>query len=239
METKVVGYIRVSTKEQGEQGVSLDAQRAKLISYAQLYDLDLVGIEVDTASGKSMNRRPGLKTCLAMIEGGEVDGLLIAKLDRLSRKTLDICQLIDTFFKEHLLISVADHLDTKTPNGRFFVTIMAGFAELERETISLRTVEALQHLKSEGVTLGRSGFGWDHGAEVDDEGRRIIAGNEGEAHVLGVMVSMRKAGRSLRDIVSHLERGEHPTKRGGRWTPATVNRIIKRELRRRERLLAA
>lgn len=69
--TRTVAYIRVSTDKQAEHGVSLDAQRAKLESYAALYDLDLVAIEVDAGLSACTLDRPGLQTALAMRRHGE------------------------------------------------------------------------------------------------------------------------------------------------------------------------
>jgi len=97
---KVIGYIRVSTEEQATDGVSLATQREKLNGYAKLYDLELVEIIEDAGeSGKTLNR-PGLQRALAMIRRGQAGGLLIAKLDRLSRSVVDWNTLIDGYFGE-------------------------------------------------------------------------------------------------------------------------------------------
>src|SRR5688500_10547762 len=108
---KVVGYIRVSTEEQATSGQSLDAQRDKLAAYAKLYDLELVAVIEDAGeSAKSLNR-PGLQDALGMLRRGEVAGVLIAKLDRLTRSVADWQALINEFFGEKAgkqLFSVAD-----------------------------------------------------------------------------------------------------------------------------------
>src|SRR3954466_4768983 len=95
---RAVGYVRCSTEEQATEGVTLDAQRAKLEAFARLHELDLVAVEVDAgASAKSLDR-PGLARALAMLDAGEADGVLIAKLDRLSRSVADWNRLIDGYF---------------------------------------------------------------------------------------------------------------------------------------------
>lgn len=239
--TKVIGYIRVSTREQGEQGVSLDAQRAKLISYCELYDLELVSIEVDVASGKSMNRRPGLKKCLATMESGTVEGMVIVKLDRLSRSVRDMCELVQDVFQKQgkLLISVTDQINTSTASGRLVLGILTQLAEWERETIGERTTEALQHLKSEGVQLGRCALGWEHGDEVDDNGRRVMVPKPGEREAIDLMIKLRRAGRTLQAIADTLEDQGYPTKHGKKkWAPQTINYILRREARRAEDHLA-
>ena len=94
---KVIGYIRVSTEEQASDGVSLASQREKIEGYAKLYDLELIGIIEDAGqSGKTLDR-PGLQEALAMVRKGKVGGLVIAKLDRLSRSVVDWNTLIDGF----------------------------------------------------------------------------------------------------------------------------------------------
>ena len=97
---KVIGYIRVSTDEQASNGQSLDSQRVKLEAYASLYDLELVEIIEDAGqSGKTL-KREGLPHALAMLRSGKAEGLLIAKLDRLTRSVGDWQILIDGYFGE-------------------------------------------------------------------------------------------------------------------------------------------
>ncbi len=118
---KAVGYIRVSTEDQAMTGVSLPAQRAKLEAYASLYGLELVRIEVDDGVSAKTLERPALRRALATVDRGEADGLLIAKLDRLSRSVADWDRLIDGYFGERAgkqLWSVADSIDTRTAAGR-------------------------------------------------------------------------------------------------------------------------
>ena len=97
---RVVGYVRVSTDEQASGGVSLKAQTDKVRAYSGLYGLDLVEVIADPGqSGKSLNR-PGLKRALAMLASGGVEGLVIAKLDRLTRSVADLAELLTSHFDE-------------------------------------------------------------------------------------------------------------------------------------------
>src|SRR5262245_43277710 len=117
---KVLGYIRVSSEEQASHGQSLGAQRAKLEQYAALYELELVdGIEDAGVSAKNMTR-PGLQAALAQLKAGTVDGLLIVKLDRLSRSLTDWQTLLRDYFGEKggkQLFSVGDSIDTRSASG--------------------------------------------------------------------------------------------------------------------------
>ena len=142
MKTKVVGYVRVSTDEQANEGVSLDAQRGKLAQYADLHDLDLVATEADAGVSAKTLDRPGLRVALYRLASGEAAGLLIAKLDRLSRSVSDWNRLIEAYFgpvagKE--LFSVADSIDTRTAAGRMVLNILMSVAQWEREAIAERT----------------------------------------------------------------------------------------------------
>jgi DNA invertase Pin-like site-specific DNA recombinase len=166
---KVIGYIRVSTEEQASHGQSLDAQRAKLEAYAKLYDLELVGVIVDAgASGKSLDRE-GLQESLTKLRKGGAAGLLIAKLDRLSRSVKDWNTLIDGYFGEKAgkqLFSVADSIDTRTAAGRLVLNVLMSVAQWERETIGERTRDALQHkIRVKGERCGKVRFGFDLAAD--------------------------------------------------------------------------
>ena len=128
---RAVGYIRVSSDEQATEGVSLDAQRAKVQGYAALYDLDLVAIEVDAGASAKTLDRPALARALGMLDRGEADGLVIAKLDRLSRSVGDWDQLIARYFGERAgkkLWSVADSIDTRTAAGRLVLNVLMSVA---------------------------------------------------------------------------------------------------------------
>ena len=115
---KIVAYCRVSTIEQAEYGISLEAQAAKLAAYAQLFELEVVETITDAGeSAKSLNR-PGLKRALAMLRRGEADGLAVTKLDRLTRSIGDWQTLIREHFSERAgkqLISLSDSIDTAAP----------------------------------------------------------------------------------------------------------------------------
>ena len=98
MPTKTIAYLRVSTEKQADRGVSLDAQRAKLKGYAELYELDLVEIIVDAGESAKTLDRPGLQRALRMLKAGEAEALLVVKLDRLTRSVVDLGTLVERYF---------------------------------------------------------------------------------------------------------------------------------------------
>jgi len=145
VETGVIGYIRVSTEDQTENGVSLAAQRHRLQAYAEAHGLQLVRIEEDAGiSARRTTNRPGLQRALAALKRGDADGLVVVKLDRLSRTTSDILDLVSRAEKERwALHSIEERLDTESPHGRFVVTVLAALAQMEREQIGILLSESL------------------------------------------------------------------------------------------------
>jgi DNA invertase Pin-like site-specific DNA recombinase len=106
---------------------------------------------------------------------------------------------------------------------------MAGAAELERNLVGERTKTALAHVKKEGVRLGGNALGWRRLPELDGDGRHLVADVDDERRTVARIVELREAGSSLSAIVQRLMAEGHATKRGGRWTPETVRRVLVRE----------
>ncbi len=227
--TAVVGYIRVSTDAQAEGGVSLDAQRAKLEAYALALDLELVAIEVDAGVSAKTLRRPALQAALARLQAGEATGLLVTKLDRLTRSVKDLGELVERYFADSFsLLSVGDSIDTRTAGGRLVLNVLASVSQWEREAIGERTSEALQHIKREGAQLGGEALGWTRTDETDEHGRRVVADVQDEAATVARIIELRGLGHTYRAIAAQLAAEGHTTKRGGAWHANTVRRVARR-----------
>lgn len=226
----VVGYIRVSTVEQAREGVSLDAQRSKLTSYCAAMELDLVAIRVDAgASAKSLRKRPGLAAALADLEAGRAGGLVVTKLDRLTRSVVDLGHLLERYFATRFeLTSIGDSLDTRSAAGRLVLNVLGSVSQWEREAIGERTREGLAELKAQGVRLGGVALGWRRTDALDAEGRKVWAQDPAELATAERIRSLRAAGASLRAICDALDAEGRPTKRGGRWAPQTVSQVLRR-----------
>ena len=224
---KVIGYTRVSTEEQASDGVSLAAQRAKLIAYASLYELELVEIIEDAGQSAKTLDRDGLQKALTMIRKGQAEGLLIAKLDRLSRSVVDWNTLIDGFFGERAgkqLFSVADSIDTRSAAGRMVLNILMVVSQWERETIGERTKDALQHKIRNGERCGKVRFGYT----LADDGTTLIE-DPAEQEALATIRRLKAAGQSLRDIAAEMTRRGILTKEGNtQWKHTTIARILQR-----------
>ena len=225
---RVVGYVRVSTEEQAGSGVSLASQAAKVRLYAELHDLDLVALVEDPgASAKSLDR-PGLAEVLGLLDSGEVAGVVVAKLDRLTRNVADLARLLEGYFDERagkLLFSVGDSIDTRTAAGRLVLNVLMSVAQWERETIVERTRDAMRHKRGLGERLGKIPYGRDLGPD----GRTLVANPEEEA-ALALIAELAGRGLTLRGIAAELDaRGYRPKGGGGSWRHSTVGDIVKRQ----------
>jgi DNA invertase Pin-like site-specific DNA recombinase len=189
-----VGYIRVSTEDQAKEGISLEHQEAKVKAYASIHNLELVEILRDEgASGKDLERE-GLGKLLDLVESGKVESVIVYKLDRLSRKTLDALSLIESFESKGIAFhSISEKVDTKSATGKFFLTIISAVAQMERDLIAERTKDALSHKKKNGEWVGRIPFGF----KVLD--KRLVEDTD-QIKVIKKAKRMRRSGKSLREI---------------------------------------
>lgn len=229
--TRVVAYLRVSTEQQADRGVSLEAQRSKAKAYADLYDLEIVEIVEDAGFSAKTLDRPGLVRVMAMLEVGEADGVLVVKLDRLTRSVRDLGALLDRYFVDggKVLLSVSEQIDTRTAAGRLVLNILSSISQWEREVIGERTREALVYLREQGVRLGGEALGWARQDDQDENGRRIVGEVRQEAETVARILELREQGLTLRAIGETLTREVRKTKRGGKWHPGTVRAVLKRE----------
>ncbi len=195
---KVVGYVRVSTEGQEASGLGLEAQREKIIGYCSLYDLELVEMVQDTASGKALKGRDGLHKALALLKNGKVKGLVVAKLDRLTRSVRDLGYLLERHFTEsHSLFVVAEQVDTRTASGRLVLNLLVSVAQWERETIGERTSAALLAKRKRGEkTGGDLPFGYDCGPD----GKLIE--NPWEQGVIRLIEDLRQRGYGYKMIAA-------------------------------------
>jgi site-specific DNA recombinase len=222
---KVLGYVRVSTDEQAMSGVSLEAQRAKLEAYASLYDLELIEVVVDAGvSAKSFNR-PGLQRALSMLRKGKAQGLLVAKLDRLTRSMRDLGALVEEELVKGkwTLLSVAEQLDTRSASGRLVLNILGCVASWERDVIRERTKEALSYKRSKGERFNRQA---PYGYRVASCGK-VLEADEAEQAMLAAIREARERGLSGRAIVVELAQKGFVTRKGTPLCLTQVQRIMR------------
>jgi DNA invertase Pin-like site-specific DNA recombinase len=219
---KVFGYVRVSTEDQAKEGLSIPAQKAKIQAYASLNDLELVEIIADKGfSGKNLDR-PGVKKLLDLVRDQNADGVIVYKLDRLSRSTKDLLRLIEEVFQKGntRFFSISEQIDTETAIGKFFLTLMGALAQMERELIAERTKATLAYKKQKGEHLGAIPYGFKL-----VEGKLIP--HEPEQKILKKMKRWRYEGKTLREVARRLNQEEIPTHREGvKWSHKTVSCVL-------------
>jgi DNA invertase Pin-like site-specific DNA recombinase len=152
----VVTYLRVSTSEQALSGLGLDAQRATVAAYAERKGLTIVDEYCDEGiSAKSLKGRPAALAALEVVRGGQAAGLLVAKMDRLSRSVVDGAGLMERAAREGWALHFADlDIDTSTPAGEMAANIIISGSQYERRLISQRTRDALAAKRARGELLG-------------------------------------------------------------------------------------
>lgn len=225
---RAIGYARVSSQEQ-IMGTSLDNQKAQIQSYAVMRGIELVSVLIDAgiSGGKPLAARPEGSKLAAMIEAGEVEGVIITKLDRGFRSASDCLNNVEAWEKRtvslHILNLGGTTIDTSTPTGKFFITVMAGAAELERNLIRERCNEGRKVRRAEGKRIGEIPFGYT----LDDDGRTLLE-HPGEQEALTLIHSMREQSRSLRDIADELNSRGYKAKKGGKWTHGQVQAVLRR-----------
>jgi site-specific DNA recombinase len=226
---KAVGYIRVSTESQTKDGVSLDNQEAKIKAYADLKDLDLVEIIEDAGiSAKNLNR-PGVQKVLTMARRNEVEAVIVYKLDRMFRSTVDALETTKKFDKWGVAFhSIHEALDTESAMGRFFFTLTAALAEMERRIIGERTAAALKHKR---MNRKKTGGDIPLGYCLDTDGETLIEVPK-EQEVIRLIKKLKRNGCSLSSICRELETRGHLTKTGkAKWHHQSIAQILKRPAR--------
>lgn len=222
----VVGYARVSTEEQATTGVSLAAQNEKIGGFAGVYDLDLIRIINDAGVSAKTLDRPGLAEVLGLLDVGQAAGVVVTKLDRLTRSVGDLATLLDRYFGEapgKLLFSVGDAIDTRTAGGRLVLNVLMSVSQWEREAISERTRAALDHKRGRSERIGTIPYGWALGPD----GRTLVA-SAAEVAAIAEARRLSAGGLSLRRVAEALDRFGVPPKSGGRWAASTVRGILGR-----------
>ena len=217
-----IGYIRVSTEQQANEGVSLDAQRAKIEAWCTHNGYELAQVYVDAGiSGKSMDKRPGLQDALKSLKKGMA--LVSYSLSRLARSTKDAISIGETVAKRKAdMVSLSEQIDTTTAAGRMMFQMLAVLAEFERNLTAERTTSALQHKKATGQKYTNI---TPYGFEAI-EGRLVQV--QQEAEIVAEIQASRTGGNTLQFIADSLNTRGIPTKTGKQWAPATIHLLLKR-----------
>ncbi len=225
---KAVGYCRVSSLDQ-TNGTSLESQKAQIEAYASMKGLELLDVLVDPGVSGSipLSERPAGRELVKKLESGQAQAVIMCKLDRGFRSASDCLTTVE-YWKEkgislHILNLGGTTIDTGSPTGKFFLTVMAGAAELERNLIRERCIEGRRARKAEGKRIGEVPFGF----RVEKDGKTLTTDYR-EQSVIQFIKNLAAKGRSYRAIADELNRRKIPTKKHGKWYHKQVAQILRR-----------
>lgn len=221
--TEAVAYLRVSTQEQADSGLGLEAQRARVEAYCTAQGWKLVSVHTDAGVSAKTLERPALRAALDTLCPGRV--LVALKLDRLTRTARDLDELTALVHRNGgEWATVEGAYDTATAMGRFMLRVVADIAQMEREVTAERTSAALQAKRSRRERLGTTPLGYR--TVETAEGRRVETDAEGQETVR-MARALFDSGKSYRAIAAELTAAGRPTKRGGAWHPETVRYMVR------------
>jgi DNA invertase Pin-like site-specific DNA recombinase len=244
-----IGYIRVSTEEQAKGGVSLEAQRRALFAYAELQGLELVQVIEDAgvSAFKRLDKRAGGIELLRTVNPRSTQEVKAAhviamKLDRLFRNAADCLTTAEQWKGDgvslHLVNMGGQTVNTSTAAGQIFLTMLAGFAQFERDMISERTRDALAEKRAKRERTGRTPYG----SQVTRyryraTGRKgqpkkslgILESNPQEMKVIERARELTGEGLSLRQAAAKLNEEGHKARSGKPFHPQQIARMLRDE----------
>jgi DNA invertase Pin-like site-specific DNA recombinase len=208
---QVFGYARVSKATRESEGDSLDAQARKIVAYAAQHDLTVDATFVDDGVSGAIaiaDRPQGAKLFAALRPG---DSIIASKLDRMFRSALDALQVVEVLKAKGVKLHLLDAGGDVAGNGisKMFMMLAAIFAELERDKIRERILDAKADQRAQSRFLGgpRAPFGWRRVEEIDEAGKKIhkIAKEDREQKAIAEIIKLRRKGLSLRAIAAALQ----------------------------------
>lgn len=226
---KIAAYCRVSSMNQVD-GSSLETQQQQIKGYCAMKGFQLVQVYVDAAisGGKRIDERPEGSKLMQSIRSGEVQGMVIAKLDRAFRNTINCLETVDELDALSVSLHIVDlggsSVDSQSPAGRFMLTVLAASAEMERQQIKQRCNTGRAQHKADGKRIGEIPFGYD----LDPDGETLVE-NATEQEAITLVQQLRSNGETLKAIANRLDTMNYKPKKGGSvWTTNMVYRILKK-----------
>ena len=213
---KAVGYIRVSTTKQADEGVSLAVQELKIRQWASLNDADLLSVHHDDGVSGKTAARSGLQAALADARKTGA-ALVVYSLSRLSRSTRDTLSIADELDKAGCdLVVLHEKIDTTTPSGRMVFRMLAAINEFERDQVAERTKSAMAHIKAQGRRVGSI----PHGYRLGD-GNALVS-DEREQEIGRLVRELRAGGWTLQSISDELAARGLFNREGRPFNPRSV-----------------
>ena len=219
---QAIGYIRVSSAQQAQEGVSLEAQQAKIEQWCLANGYELVNVFKDEGiSGKRMDTRQGLQDALATIKKG--NAFVFYSMSRVARSTKDMLSIGDLITKKRAdMVSVIEDFDTTSASGKLMFQMLAVLAEFERNLVGERTATVLQNKKANNQKYcNKTPYGFKR---VDDRLEQV----KQEVKVVAEIQQARAKGQTLQAIADNLNLRGIPTKTNKQWQPATIHLLLQR-----------
>lgn len=225
MSGRAFAYLRVSTNQQAESGLGLDAQRGSVTAAAERLGVSLGSVFVDAGVSGSLalDDRPVLMEAISALKRGDV--LLVAKRDRLGRDVIEVAMIERLVTKRgaRVVSAAGEGSDNDDPASVLMRRLIDSFGEYERLVIASRTRAALAAKRRRGERTSRfAPFGY----QIASDGERVEP-DEGEQQTLRLMRAWRSDGRSLRAIAEDLNRNGIRTRSGGSWAREYVFRVLR------------
>jgi DNA invertase Pin-like site-specific DNA recombinase len=215
---RAILYVRVSTDGQADSGLSLEHQAAKCQQLADLHDYQVVEAIVDAGESAKSLQRPGITRLLELVKRREVEAVVVAKLDRITRSVRDLGDIIELFNRQHVaLISVSESLNTETAAGRMIVRMLGTIAEWEREAIGERTRDALSAKRRRGQVYGAIPYG----SRLSADGVTLEA-DSNEGRMLARLQQLRADGCTWKSVADELNREGYRNRAGRPWILTNV-----------------
>lgn len=215
-----VGYVRVSTSGQAEDGVSLEAQEARIRAWCTLENYNLTQVFIDRGlSGGRADNRPALQEALQAV--GRGDAVIVYSLSRLARSTKDTLAIAETLDRRGAdLVSLSEKIETTSAAGKMVFRLLAVLSEFERDVIAERTSAAMHHLRAQGRHIGgQVPFGF-----LVVDGKLVASTYEQEA--MKFAKNLRDLGLPFRSIAQVLEEHGFLSRTGFRFDPKQVQRMV-------------
>ncbi len=222
---RIAGYVRVSSREQAMFGYSLDEQERKIKEYVEVYyesEEPVYTLYREEGESAKTLKRPKIIEVMDLIEKDQMDVLIINNLDRLTRSVVDMQVLLELFEKHNIeLVSLKEKIDTKSAQGRFFISMITLIAQWEKETIADRAMRGKYESARQGnYSKGTIPFGYEMNRE---KGKKLVVKEE-EAAIIRRIFRSLASGTHTPYMLGKELRNEYPE--GNKWYEQSILDVV-------------